>query len=148
MSGNKEVDLAETARTLPIVLLRTREAVMDRFRPMLKAHDVTEQQWRVMRVLREIGPSEASQLAHHACVLGPSLSRIIKTLAARGFITSLRDEADGRKLRLALTQEGDAFLTALAPESARAYAEIESVVGQARIERLLDELNRLLHGLK
>ncbi|MGH7006661.1 MAG: hypothetical protein ACREIP_22160, partial [Alphaproteobacteria bacterium] len=34
------------SRSLPMQLLRAREAVMQRFRPMLHQHGVTEQQWR------------------------------------------------------------------------------------------------------
>ena len=50
-------------RALPIALLEAREAVMSRFRPMLATHDITEQQWRVLRVLAEAGPLEATELA-------------------------------------------------------------------------------------
>ena len=43
----------DTRRSLPIALLRARETVMHRFRPLLASHDLTEQQWRVIRVLGE-----------------------------------------------------------------------------------------------
>ena len=35
----------DTRHALPMAL-RAREAVMTRFRPMLAAHDINEQQWR------------------------------------------------------------------------------------------------------
>src|SRR5262245_55114576 len=70
----------DTRRALPIALLRAREAVMARFRPILAAHDVTEQQWRVIRVLGEESPLDASEVAERACVLAPSLTRIIRAL--------------------------------------------------------------------
>jgi len=140
-------DLALTERTLSIALLRSREAVMDRFRPMLKTHGVTEQQWRVMRVLSEAGPCDASQLAQMACVLSPSLSRIIKTLETRCFIKTVKDKNDARKTQIALTRAGKAFLAALTPQSAVAYKSIEQRVGRARIEKLLDELAFLLDKL-
>ena len=44
---------SRTQRSLPMALLRARELLMERFRPMLSAHGVTEQQWRVLRVLHE-----------------------------------------------------------------------------------------------
>jgi homoprotocatechuate degradation regulator HpaR len=144
---NDGLDLATTGRSLPITLLRTREAVMDRFRPMLKTHGVTEQQWRIMRILREAGPCEASQLAKLACVLGPSLSRMIKTLEGRKFIETLKDALDGRKTHVILTPAGDAFLRALTPQSAAAYGDIVKRVGKDRIENLLNELNFVLGQL-
>jgi hypothetical protein len=36
-----------------MALLKAREAVMAGFRPDLEAHDLTEQQWRALRILTE-----------------------------------------------------------------------------------------------
>ncbi|PRY88320.1 homoprotocatechuate degradation operon regulator HpaR [Donghicola tyrosinivorans] len=139
--------LSRTGRTLPILLLRAREQVMERFRPMLAAHDVTEQQWRVMRVLMETEAMDASELAARASVLAPSLSRILKTLDQRGLITTRKDEKDGRRTLVALTPAGTGFIKSVAPKSAAIYAEIEELLGQDRIETLLDELEALIETL-
>ena len=64
-------------------LLRAREMVMTHFRPMLARHRVTEQQWRVIRVLHEQSPLGATEVAERASILGPSLTRIIKALESR-----------------------------------------------------------------
>ena len=85
-----------------MALLHAREAVMARFRPMLAAHDVTEQQWRVLRVLSEAGSVEATELADRASVLPPSLTRIIKALEGRKFITRNKAEGDGRRVVLTI----------------------------------------------
>ena len=53
-------------------MLRAREAIMISFRPILAKHGFTEQQWRVLRVLGEKGPSDAGQVAFDACILAPS----------------------------------------------------------------------------
>ncbi|MGO7998126.1 hypothetical protein ACC734_37775, partial [Rhizobium ruizarguesonis] len=59
----------DTRRSLPIALLRAREAVMGHFRPMLALHDVTEQQWRVIRILAEAGTLDASEMSERAFIL-------------------------------------------------------------------------------
>ena len=141
------LELSQTQRTLPIALLRAREAVMEYFRPLLAKHDVTEQQWRVMRVLDEAGTVDASFLARQACILAPSLSRIMRTLEARGFVEISRDTADGRRALVCLSQEGSQFIRKLAPESADIYQEIESKIGYERIGTLLDEIEILLKAL-
>ena len=51
-------------RSLPMALLRAREAVMSRFRPLLHAHGVTEQQWRVIRALVEADGLDVSAVSH------------------------------------------------------------------------------------
>lgn len=141
-------ELAETRRTLPIALLRAREAVMERFRPLLGAHDVTEQQWRVLRVLQEAGETDATQLADAASLLPPSLTRMVRSLEARGFITLRKDPNDGRRSLIALTDAGKGFLRKVSPESAAIYAQIEAQIGHERVEHLLDELAALLTALE
>lgn len=136
--------LAQTRRTLPIALLRARETVMDRFRPLLNRLDITEQQWRVLRVLDEAEALDASDLAKGAAILAPSLSRILKTLEARGLIEVRKDQSDGRRTLINLSPAGATFLAEAAPESAKIYEEIEALVGKDRIETLLDEIDALI----
>ena len=140
-------ELARTGRTLPMALLRAREAVMERFRPLLLSHDVTEQQWRVLRVLQEVGETDASQLAERASILAPSLTRIIKTLETRGFIATRKDPDDGRRSLVTLSADGAGFIREVTPDSAAIYAEIEAKIGKDRVNALLDELDFLLQAM-
>ncbi len=39
--------------SLTIALLQAREAAMAHFRPIVKRHNLTEQQWRIVRILAE-----------------------------------------------------------------------------------------------
>ncbi|MZR14921.1 homoprotocatechuate degradation operon regulator HpaR [Maritimibacter sp. DP07] len=141
-------ELSETRRTLPIALLRARETVMERFRPMLSAHGVTEQQWRVLRVLQEADELDATDVSEAACILAPSISRMTRTLEAKGLVETRKDPADGRRSLIRLTKAGDSFLRQVAPESAAIYEEIETLVGRDRIEALLDEVDALLNALE
>ena len=133
----------DTRRALPIALLRAREAVMARFRPILQARDVTEQQWRVIRVLAEESPLDASEVAERACVLAPSLTRIIKALEERALISRARDAGDGRRICLAIAPAGMALIRDVTPDIQAVYAELEDGYGRDRIEHLLDILGEL-----
>ena len=128
---------------LPIALLRARETLMGRFRPILAARDITEQQWRVIRVLGQESPLDASEVAERACVLAPSLTRIIKALEGRALISRERDHGDGRRLSLAITPAGIAMIREVTPETQAVYAELEESYGRDRIEHLLDILSEL-----
>src|SRR5689334_2745747 len=61
--------LLDDRQSLPIALLRAREAVMAWFRPHHRKGGVTEQQWRVIRMLHLDGEMEATELARRACLL-------------------------------------------------------------------------------
>ena len=65
-------------RNLPRLLLQAREAVMAHTRPALRAHALSDQQWRVLRVLDESGPTAPTQLAAECVILMPSLTRHAK----------------------------------------------------------------------
>lgn len=134
-------------RSLPIALLQAREAVMARFRPMLAAHDITEQQWRVLRVLAEAGALEATELAHRALLLAPSLTRILKTLEERALVTRARHESDGRRTLIEISPCGLDLIRAVAPESAAIYAEIEERLGEEPLRAVLDQLEALIDRL-
>lgn len=138
---------SSTHRSLPMALLRARELVMERFRPMLQAHGVTEQQWRVLRVLHETDALEATELAKRASILAPSLSRIIKALDSRNLIGVRKSETDARRSQLILTPEGADLIAKIAPESARIYAELMDKAGADRIAALSDELDRMIAAL-
>jgi hypothetical protein len=47
-------------RNLPRLLLQAREAVMAHTRPSLREHALSDQQWRVLRVLGENGTVETA----------------------------------------------------------------------------------------
>lgn len=138
------LQLSRTRRTLPMALLKARELVMEEFRPLLRSYGVTEQQWRVLRVLREAGSIDASHLAN---ILSPSLSRILKTMANEGYIDVQKDKSDGRRLLIRLTQKGRDVLREVAPSSANVYSCLEARLGRDRIERLLNDLDWVIEVL-
>lgn len=135
--------LVATRRSLPIALLRAREAVMSHFRPMLARYEVTEQQWRVIRLLYESGMLDASEVAARAYILAPSLTRMIRSLEERAFITKHKDKGDGRRVLLKIAPAGEAIILAVLPDSRKIYADLEAHYGREKLELLLELLNEL-----
>jgi homoprotocatechuate degradation regulator HpaR len=135
--------MREFDRSLPMSLLRAREAVMDRFRPVLRAHGVTEQQWRVLRALAATGPIDAGGLAEICCLLRPSLTRILRDLLARGLIARHTNAEDQRVSEISITDLGEALIAEVGPHSERQYREIADLLGPADLEHLYALLERL-----
>lgn len=132
-----------TRRSLPMSLLRAREAMMSHFRPMLDKHRVNEQQWRVIRVLAEAGQLDASEVAERANILAPSLTRMIRAMAERGLIEKARDAGDGRRVMLTIAPAGIALLREVSPDSARIYADLEARFGKDNVTALIALLDAL-----
>ena len=134
---------AKTEESLPIMLLRAREAVMRRIRPHLMAHDLSEQQWRVLRVLQEVGPLEPTELAERCVILTPSLARILALLEKRGLILRKKHDQDKRKQIIHLAAPGEDIIAAIAPEARVIYDELEESFGKPQMNNLLNKLGRL-----
>ena len=132
--------LRSTDRSLPMALLRAREAVMRQFRPLLAAHGVTEQQWRVLRVLAEGGPMNATQLAARCCIMRPSMTLISRALEGRKLISRKRNPRDGRRLVLAPTAAALMLMRKAAPGSNAIHDGLEKSLGRKRLADLLDVL--------
>jgi len=128
-------------------LLRAREAVMRRFRPVLRAHEITEQQWRVLRALTALDQAEITELARATFLLGPSLSRILQDLATRHLIELRTAEMDHRRTIVALAPEGLSLIEAIAPLSEAIYAEISRRFGVSRLSDLQEMLLSLESSL-
>lgn len=132
--------LREFGHSLPMELLKAREAAMARFRPMLRRHGLTEQQWRVIRVLAEYEGIDASELARRSLLLAPSLSRIFQFLESAMLIRRTADRADQRRSLFSLTSKGRALYEQVAVESEALYGKIESEFGSDRIDALYELL--------
>ena len=132
------------SESLPITLLRAREATMRLFRPMLADYGLTEQQWRVLRALIAASePLEVSELAERAILWAPSLSRILAKLDDAGLIDRRPHPSDQRRSLITLSSQGAALVSAIAPESERRYNAIEAEFGSGRLRQLLVELHDL-----
>ena len=132
--------LPSTRRSLPIALIRSREKVMGPIRDMLKASGITEQQWRVLRVLSETGPQDLTQISDKASLLLPSLSRIIRKLLDGGLVVSSINSRDRRRQTVVITPEGQKIIDDNLPQATKIAEEIQHHLGTERYEQLLDLL--------
>ena len=125
------------SRSLPMALLRAREAAMRKFRPSLHAHDLTEQQWRVLRALGSLEIVDATQLAALTFLLAPSLTRILRDLEARKLIRRRSNPRDLRAALISLSGKGLDLIQTVGAESERVYHEIEAHIGAQKLEHLM-----------
>ena len=135
--------LPSTRRSLPIALMRSREKVMGPIRDMLKVSGITEQQWRVLRVLSESGAQDLTQISLKASLLMPSLSRIIKKLREEGLIVSQTNDEDRRRQVVRIGTKGQKIIDDNLPQAMKIAEELQQHLGLERHEQLLDLLETL-----
>lgn len=130
-------------QSLPIALLRAREAVMGLFRPHHRRGGVSEPQWRVIRVLHLEGETDATTLARKSYLLPPSLSRILKDLEAADLVRRRPGRGDSRQSLLSLSPKAAAMVDRVAPFLDGIHRDIARRFGRNRLEALLALLAEL-----
>jgi homoprotocatechuate degradation regulator HpaR len=141
--AEREVPMRAFSKSLPMELLRAREAVMRQFRPGLREIGVTEQQWRILRALAHRGPLEATELAEATCLLAPSISRILPDMQARQLISRRQPDSDLRRSVISLEKKGLRLIAIHAPAVERIYEGITRRFGQERLTQLFTLLLEL-----
>lgn len=134
-------------RSLPMALLKAREAVMQKFSPALKEHGLSPQQWRVIRVLVEEEALDATEIAERCSLLMPSLSRILQNLHGRGLVDRKTASNDQRRSLVSITAEGRKLFQTLSPINEARYAYITEKFGYGKLELLYELLDELVEKI-
>ena len=85
--------------------------------------DVSMREYDVLYTLSKCPePIRLSELNRHVLLSQPALSRLVDRLAERGLVERRPDPADGRGVRLALTEDGRAVQRQIGRQHARGVA--------------------------
>lgn len=129
--------------SVTLALLEAREALMTHFRPALHDVGLTEQQWRIIRILAQYGELESTHLAEKACVLKPSLTGIIRRLTEMDLVARRRGDTDQRFVYIQLTQGGEDIFKKMSVEMEKRYQNIHQQIGDDKMSKLLELLNEI-----
>lgn len=130
-------------RSLPMMLYRTLDAVMPRFRKIFNDFGLTEQQWRVLRVLWETDDVTIKDLADLTLIAAPSLVGIVDRLERDGLVTRQRSTTDRRKVNVLVTTAGSELEDRIMPRVASAYVELKQSVDAETWSQVLVGLQRI-----
>jgi homoprotocatechuate degradation regulator HpaR len=134
-------------RNLPLLLLQARESVLSRFRPVLQAHGLTEQQWRIVRALHERGTLEPREIVEACCISSPSLAGVLQRMDQMGLVRRERHDNDQRRVMVSLTPASRALVAQMAPLIEETYRRIEAHLGAPSVQLLYAQLDALLRSM-
>lgn len=135
--------MQDFSHSLPMLLYRALDAVMPRFRRIFTAAGLTEQQWRVLRVLWEHEQIAQNALAALTLIPPPSLIGVLDRLAANDLVERQRSHSDRRVMYVAATRAGRRLEEQLMPEVAKVYGELKASLDDATWAQLEFGLRRL-----
>jgi homoprotocatechuate degradation regulator HpaR len=135
-------------RNLPLLLLQAREHVIACFRPILNEHGLTEQQWRILRLLVDAGALEPREIGEQCRISSPSLAGVLSRMQQLGLIKRRRFDRDRRRVRVSLTAKSRALARRMAPAIEATYRRLESQVGRDFSARLYRTIDTLIESLR
>lgn len=137
---------SKNPRNLPLLLAQAREAVISNFRPILRHIGLTEQQWRILRVLVE-SPMRPSQISEVCQILKPSLTGVLNRLEEMDLIEKRRFDNDPRQMMVALSSKGRELMKKTMPLVENQYRAMEEVIGHEVLDQVYGVLDQLMTAL-
>lgn len=136
-------------RNLPRLLLQAREAVMAHTRPSLRGQGLSDQQWRVLRVLGEDHANggtgvETGRIAREAFIIGPSLSGMLTRMERDGLVQRARATDDQRRTVVQATEHGLARVATLSTTIEAHYQWMEQHLGKDKLQALYELLDGVI----
>ena len=135
-------------RNLPLLMLQARETVIARFRPVLNASGITEQQWRIVRLLQDTGPLEPRQIGELCNLSSPSLAGVLARMEQVGLVRRKRLPNDQRRVRVSLTSQSRHLAKRMAPRIEAVYRQIDDMLGAEFSAAFYRSLDAVIARLK
>jgi homoprotocatechuate degradation regulator HpaR len=134
------MSVTQFKHSLPMLLYAALDAVMPRFRLIFKEYGLTEQQWRILRVLWDIEEISHSELAALTLISPPSLVGILDRLQSMEFVVRRRSAIDRRVIYIATSPQGRELRDQIMPAVQQSYFELRDSIDDDVWRNLLDGL--------
>lgn len=128
-----------------LAVLKTADVLRRDLAARLEAHEVTPQQYNVLRILRGAGQEGLATLAIGERLIEemPGMTRLLDRLEAKGLVRRERCERDRRQVLCYLTPEGAQVMGTLDGAVEGTEAEMAARLSEGEAERLVELLEKL-----
>ncbi len=132
-----------------LALLRTADLVRRHGERAAAAHDLSLQQYNVLRILRGAEPDGLCtlEIAGRMVERAPGITRLLDRLEGAKLVTRRRSSEDRREVRCRISREGLALLAEMDPAMNRLDDEALARLPPADLDRLVALLDRIRDGL-
>ncbi|MGW3622599.1 MarR family winged helix-turn-helix transcriptional regulator [Streptomyces sp. NPDC000880] len=126
----------DTARLLAAV----ERKVSGRLAAVLESAGSTVEQWRVLSLLADGRGHAMTEVAEHALLPGPTLTKVVDRMVAANLVHRRVDESDRRRVLALITRRGRNAYRSIARAVAREQADLTAIVGADEATRLRELL--------
>lgn len=129
--------------SLPMLLNRTLDAVMPAFRELFAQYDLTEPQWRILRVLWDEPKMTSAHLAERTLIPFSSLVGVLDRLERKELVARIRSTTDRRVVHVVATSKGRALEKDMMPAVDAINARLHGAVSPTEWAAMETILNRI-----
>ena len=127
-----------------MMLYRTLDVVIPKYRAVFRQHGISETQWRILRVLWEQDGCGSAKLAERALLPATSLVGVIDRLIAKGLVKRIPGQTDRRKVEISLTPEGRSLLPLITPEIEALYQQIQTTCDRKNWRVMINTMQQII----
>lgn len=134
--------------SLPMLLNRSLDAIMPPYRDLFQEFGVTEQQWRVLRVLWEQKHLTSTQISILTLLPSPSLVGILDRLEKKELVKRLRSSSDRREINITITDKGRELQSEVLPKVKKIQDQIKVILTDSEWRELNKSLEKIRSKVK
>ena len=147
IAGHPDADPSATELVINVFL--TSDLMRARMERLLQPFGVSGNGFNLLQIVAGASrPVTPSEIGEQLIVTTATVTGLVDTLERRGFVTRTRDEADRRKVLVAITREGRAVLDRIAPVLAEQEKQWSAGVQGSARERLIRSLGAMQQHLR
>ncbi len=128
---------------LPRVLARVERDITARLGAALKTAGSTVEEWRVTSLLSDGSGHPMTEIAEHALLPAPTLTKVVDRLVSAGLVYRRPDEEDRRRILVFLSERGQEEVTRLTAAVETEWARVQDAVGREELALLRALLTRI-----
>ena len=129
---------------LPALLGQAAQLIQGEFHRVVREHGFMVSEWRVLATLADGAEMTTGRLAEVSLTKGPTATRLLDRMEARGQVERLPDAADRRITRVRITPEGQRTVSALIALAREHENRVLAPFGLAQAEALKATLRGLI----
>lgn len=113
----------------------------------LKAEGLDVPRWRVLMSLHGQDMASVSEIAEHAIVKLPTMTKIVQRMQADGLVDCRPRESDGRVTEVVLTEKGEAARDAAWRAATGIYQDVFGHIPPSKVKQLNKLMQQVFHNL-
>ncbi len=137
----------EFNQSLPMILNRALDSVMPPYREIFLRYDLTEPQWRILRVVWSGEKIKSVDLASRTLLAPASIVGIIDRLEKKGLVSRVRSTSDRRAVYIMATAKSRELQSEVSPQITAIQHHMRALVSELEWAQMEQTLVKISHAL-